>query len=226
MTKNLSHKEEEPLPPYASPYAKERFSPSASVTPSNIAEACKLAVVPKLSGSIGFCDQFEKININEISKFTRGLIINVFGTVIPYGQEELNANIAKKIEELKDAFKNRICFISENNYIPAGLMNTGIPTAVNLVERPDKRAFSTTSEIYLSATDPKRCTYIGSNYLLDNGALDSRMHYINVPHLRGKESKMYRLLVSTANRISRIHANMQKSSNSKKSAIPGYLLER
>jgi predicted HAD superfamily phosphohydrolase YqeG len=178
---------------------------------------------PSLTNTLkrqGNLEKFEDINVDEIMRTVRAMILDVDGT-LTCGTEDFTPQIVEKLREIKS--KIPACVYCNQNYNWPVFEQLGIPVARHLPNKPDPHGFNVAMDLYLQPQIKNRSpltapavAMVGDNYLTDGACRNIGMQFIHVKRHQGPEDKFAKLLRQLGEGIAEFHRGVEKI----KSLIP------
>lgn len=169
---------------------------------TKIVHAITLPFRPSMTRTIVPRANFLDLDFETILSQSRGLVLDVDGTLVPHHSNEFPPEVLAMIEALREEVG--ICIFSNNNQLRPPLVELDLPFVINVKAKPHPDGFDTAARKYLGLR-PEECTMIGDNLLTDGGALLALMKLALAHPVPGPEGLVHRVTRSYGHGVKKIH---------------------
>jgi predicted HAD superfamily phosphohydrolase YqeG len=173
-----------------------------------------MAVRPELSRTLLDLDRFEDLNVDDLRRTVRGLIIDVEGTLTGINGD-FTPEVVEKLREIRAKMPACI-FCNDQRRWPV-FEQLSIPVARNLPDKPDPRGFDVALQMHLQPKKrtsglirPEDVAMVGDNYLTDGGCRQLGMQFIHVRRREGPEKSFSKITRLFGENIASMHHRLEK----------------
>lgn len=167
-----------------------------------LALAIRLPFNPHLTKTEAVLEKFSNLDIDWIQRNTRGVITDLYGTLLAHNAKRIPEENMAVLAEIKK-YKPLVVH-SRSRYPHQDIVRLGIKTAQNIPQKPNGNGFTTIPNLYFNEP-PEKCVMIGNNILTDGGCRQVGMPFILVQPIPGDEKLIHQITRGYARTVKKFH---------------------